>query len=65
MEAAASEGFIFIQAQNGSKSRRMFRNSNNSNKGELILENNRKLNIKVFLKIDLANRFGIEEISLK
>ena len=43
----------------------MFRNSNNSNKGELILENNRKLNIKVFLKIDLANRFGIEEISLK
>jgi hypothetical protein len=64
LEAGASEGFIFIQAQYGSKSRRMFRNSKNSNKGEyfhsLILENNRKLNTKVFLKNDLANRFGIE-----
>lgn len=47
----------------------MFRNSKNSNKGEyfqsLILENNRKLNIKVFLKNDLANRFGIDYISVK
>ena len=47
----------------------MFRNSKSGNKGEyfqsLILENNRKLNTKVFLKNDLANRFGIDYISVK